>query len=141
MEKAIELKQDDLQSWYNKGSIQAKLKLFDDALRSYKRVLDLDPRYGAAWAEIGRVLSEQNRMREALAALQQAARLGDEETRKFLEDKGLLGDPKDEVKIAFKDPDEEQEAKRGTCEGNSIGIGIPFHGRTTESKLPRLNYL
>lgn len=130
MEKAIELKQDDLQSWYNKGSIQARLKLFEEALRSYKRVLDLNPGYGAAWAEIGRVLLEQNRKREALAAFQQAARLGDETTRKFLEEKGLLGDPGDQVRIGFKNPEEGQQASCSACEGKSIGIGIPLRGRT-----------
>jgi tetratricopeptide (TPR) repeat protein len=69
LDKAVQLRPDDVELWINHGNALAKLERHADALVSYQRVLERDPAHADAAFGCGYVLLQLGRSEEALACL------------------------------------------------------------------------
>jgi len=74
-EKAIELKPDYAEAWYNKGLILMRLRKDKEALESFEKAINLKPNYVKAWNNKGVVLKRLMRYDEALEAFKKALEL------------------------------------------------------------------
>jgi tetratricopeptide (TPR) repeat protein len=78
VERALELKDDCREAWYNRGNILVKLRHEEEAIASYDRVLALEPdREYWVWSSLGRgnVLFRLGRYKEAVASYDKALTL------------------------------------------------------------------
>jgi len=75
-EKAIELKPDLAEAWYNKGAALGNLGRHGEALKAFDKAIELKPDYAEAWDNKGVALSKLGRQEEgALAAHEKAIAL------------------------------------------------------------------
>ncbi len=81
LEQAIQLSPKSADAHLNLGNVYDGLKRYDDAVREFKKVTDLQPASASAvkqadpWYNLGSVYYKQNRMPESIAAYQKAALL------------------------------------------------------------------
>ncbi|MCJ7565209.1 MAG: tetratricopeptide repeat protein [Candidatus Aminicenantes bacterium] len=75
VDKALELKPDSPDAWYNKGVILSKLGKYEEALRAYDKALELKPDSPSAWYNKGVALSKHGKYEEALRAYDKAIEL------------------------------------------------------------------
>jgi predicted O-linked N-acetylglucosamine transferase (SPINDLY family) len=71
-ERAIALKPDDADAFYNRGIIYHRLDRFDEAVASYDRVIELDARHAQAFCNRGIALNQLGRFEEARASFSRA---------------------------------------------------------------------
>jgi tetratricopeptide (TPR) repeat protein len=74
-DKAVQLKPDDPELWYNLGNILVDLKRLDDALLAFKHILSLDARHWDGAYRCGFVLHEMGRPADALPYFDLGAKL------------------------------------------------------------------
>ena len=74
-DKALAMRPDFHQAWFNKGVALDNLKRFDDALQCYDRALSIDPGFATAWYNRGATLNDLGRHHEALASHDKALAL------------------------------------------------------------------
>jgi len=58
------------------GNTHADLLQHDEALRDYGRAIELDPNDAQAYSDLGALLGNQGKLREALPYFEKAAQLG-----------------------------------------------------------------
>jgi len=75
IEKAIELKPDYADAWYNKGVALKDLGRYDEALKANEKAIELKPDSAGAWYNKGAILSNLGRYDEALKANEKAIEL------------------------------------------------------------------
>jgi protein O-GlcNAc transferase len=88
--KALVLKPDYAEAFYNRGSALQKLKRFEEALASYDRALALKPSYAEAFHNRGNILGELKRFEEALASYDRALELKPDHAEVFYNRAGAL---------------------------------------------------
>jgi len=74
-DRALELRPDNADAWYNKGFTLNDLKRHKEALASYDRALELMPDCAEAWCNRGVSLNDLKRHKEALASYDRALEL------------------------------------------------------------------
>jgi superkiller protein 3 len=67
-QKAIELKSDYAEAYFNLGEALDRLNRFDDAIAAYRKALEINPRYAAAQYNLGVAYYNRERYEEAAAA-------------------------------------------------------------------------
>ena len=73
--KAVKLKPDFAEAWYNKGMTHGKLGQHKEALACYDEAVKLKPDFAEAWYNKGVTLGELGQSKEALACFDEAIRL------------------------------------------------------------------
>jgi len=71
-DKAIEIKPDFAEAWYNKGVALAKLGRYNEALKAYDKAIKIKPDYSKAWYNKGNTLVNLDRYDEALKSFDKA---------------------------------------------------------------------
>ncbi|MGB7442146.1 MAG: tetratricopeptide repeat protein [Coleofasciculaceae cyanobacterium] len=71
-EKALEIKPDLHEAWYNRGVALYKLGRYEEAIASYEKALEIKPDNYAAWNNKGNALGELGRYEEAIASYERA---------------------------------------------------------------------
>lgn len=71
-QKLLELQPDNFFGLVNIGSVEYRLKLWDDAEKHLKRAVRIQPESGKAWLALGALYCDRDQLDEALAALSQA---------------------------------------------------------------------
>ena len=74
-DKALELKGDDAELWWQKGNMLLTAQRLPEALACFERTLKLDPRHADAAYKCGHILHALERFDEALAPLDRSAML------------------------------------------------------------------
>jgi tetratricopeptide (TPR) repeat protein len=74
-DKAIELKPDYAEAWYNRGFLLGELGRYDEALKAYDKAIELKPDDDYAWDNKGFLLEKLGRYDEALEAHDKAIKL------------------------------------------------------------------
>ncbi|MEH2166481.1 MAG: tetratricopeptide repeat protein [Nostoc sp.] len=72
--KALEIKQDYYEAWYNRGYALHKLGHYKEAMASYDQALKFKPDYHQVWNNRGNVLRKLGRNEEAIASYNQAVK-------------------------------------------------------------------
>ena len=67
-DKALALKPDNSESWYNRGLALANLERFEEAVASWDKTLDLQPENTEAWYNRAVALKKIKRFTEAIAS-------------------------------------------------------------------------
>jgi arylsulfatase A-like enzyme/Flp pilus assembly protein TadD len=75
VEKAIEANPKNLRAWYQKGWISVKADP-DGAMVAFERALEIQPGFAMAHRDLGMILLQKGRYKEAATHLEQAAELG-----------------------------------------------------------------
>jgi tetratricopeptide (TPR) repeat protein len=75
VEKAIEANPKNLRAWYQKGWISVKADP-DGAMVAFEKALEIQPGFAMAHRDLGMILLQQGRYKEAATHLEQAAELG-----------------------------------------------------------------
>jgi tetratricopeptide (TPR) repeat protein len=75
LEKAIELKPDDVNAWNNKGIVLDKTGKHEEAIQAYDKAIELRPYYPNAWYNKACIYSLKKRKTEALEFLAKAIKL------------------------------------------------------------------
>jgi tetratricopeptide (TPR) repeat protein len=75
IDKAIELKPDFVEAWYNRGVVFLKLDQNDEALEAIDKAIELKPDFADAWNNRGVALDKLYRYDEALKAYDKAIEL------------------------------------------------------------------
>ena len=75
VEKAIEANPKNLRAWYQKGWISVKTDP-DGAMVAFEKALEIQPGFAMAHRDLGMILLQKGRYKEAAAHLEQAAELG-----------------------------------------------------------------
>jgi tetratricopeptide (TPR) repeat protein len=88
----------DVKSSYNQGKKLLELERYDEALRYFERVIEIDPKNINAWRERGVTLRFLKRQQEALASFEKALLLNpnDELSREYRNI--LLHEPKNQIR-------------------------------------------
>ncbi len=63
---------------YGLGSEYLKSRKYDNAVRHLQRAVELDPRYSAAWKQLGKALASARRQPEAMQAYEQGIRVAED---------------------------------------------------------------
>ncbi len=71
-QKLLDLEPDNFFGLVNIGTVEYRLKLWDDGEKHLKRAVRLQPESGPAWLALGALYCDQDKLDEALAALSQA---------------------------------------------------------------------
>ena len=71
-DKALEIKPDKHDAWYNRGLALSDLGRNEEAIASYEQAVAIKPDYDAAWYNRGNALSALGRKEEAIASYEQA---------------------------------------------------------------------
>ncbi len=74
-DKAIEIKPDKDEAWYNRGVALGNLGRYEDAIASYDQALEIKPDNDAAWNNRGVALGNLGRFEEALASYDKAVEI------------------------------------------------------------------
>ena len=74
-DRAIQLKPDFAEAYYNRGLALVELKRFEEALQSYDRAIQLKPDFAEAYSNRGIALDELKRFEEALQSYDRAIQL------------------------------------------------------------------
>ena len=74
-QKLLELEPDNFFGLVNIGTVEYRLKQWDDAEKHLKRAVRLQPESAQAWLALGALYCDRDRLDEALAALSQAVLL------------------------------------------------------------------
>ena len=74
--RAVKIWRDDPELWYRLGTIQDRLKQFDETIYSMQRVIQLDPRFASAYNYMGYLFAEKGiRLEESLSLIEKALEL------------------------------------------------------------------
>ncbi|MCA2814274.1 MAG: tetratricopeptide repeat protein [Microcystis sp. M090S1] len=71
-DKALEIKPDYHQAWYNRGVALGNLGRLEEAIASYDKALEIKPDYHEAWYNRGFALDDLGRFAEAIASYDKA---------------------------------------------------------------------
>ncbi|MBC6455787.1 MAG: tetratricopeptide repeat protein, partial [Hormoscilla sp. SP5CHS1] len=63
-DKAVEIKPDDYEAWYNRGIALDELSRYDEALASFDKAIEIKPDYQSAWWRRGYALLQLSRYDE-----------------------------------------------------------------------------
>ena len=66
LDKAIEIKPNFAQAWYNKGITFSVMGLVQDEIDSYEKAIEIEPEYAEAWSNKASALGRAGRAEEAL---------------------------------------------------------------------------
>jgi len=82
VEKAIEANPKNLRAWYQKGWISVKADP-DGAIIAFEKALEIQPGFAMAHRDLGMILLQKGRYKEAATHLEQAAELGLEHAKLY----------------------------------------------------------
>ncbi len=71
-EKALKLKPDYAEAWYNKGVTLGKLGQYNEALEAFNKAIEIKPDFAEGWCNKGVALGELGRYDEALKSFDKA---------------------------------------------------------------------
>jgi tetratricopeptide (TPR) repeat protein len=71
LDRALSIKVND-SIYFNLGVVYQKQEKFEDAIKSYRQAVKLNPRYGKAWCNMTALMGEMNRFDEAIELCRQA---------------------------------------------------------------------
>ncbi|MCA2623843.1 MAG: tetratricopeptide repeat protein, partial [Microcystis sp. M19BS1] len=71
-DRALEIKPDKHEAWYNRGVALGNLGRFEQAIASYDRALEIKPDFHQAWNNRGNALDDLGRLEEAIASYDRA---------------------------------------------------------------------
>ncbi len=74
-DKALEIKPDYHEAWYNRGIALGNLGRFEEAIASYDKALEIKPDYHEAWDNRGYVLTCMGRYKDALESCDRAIKI------------------------------------------------------------------
>ena len=74
-DRALEIKPDFHEAWYNRGIALGNLGRFEEAIASYDRALEIKPDYHEAWNNRGVALGNLGRFEQAIASYDQAIKI------------------------------------------------------------------
>ena len=77
-----------IEDWYERGSKAYDNKQYRLAINYYSKAIELNPNYSAAYNDRGNAKDALGDKQGAIADYQQAARLGDEGSQKWLKENG-----------------------------------------------------
>ncbi|HOI09426.1 MAG TPA: tetratricopeptide repeat protein, partial [Myxococcota bacterium] len=75
LERAVSLKADAKEGWYNLGVAYGRKKAYAKEIQSYQRALELDPNYVSALHNLGMAQLDLGRKEDGIAALKKAVEL------------------------------------------------------------------
>ena len=67
-DKALEIKPDHHEAWYNRGNVLGNLGRLEDAIASYDKALEIKPDYGEAWKNRDNALGNSGRLEDAITS-------------------------------------------------------------------------
>ncbi|MCC3413410.1 MULTISPECIES: tetratricopeptide repeat protein [unclassified Microcoleus] len=82
-DKALEIKPDYHEAWYNRGSALDDLGRLEDAIASYDKALEIKPDYHEAWNNRGIALRNLGRLEDAIASYDKALEFKPDDTSAF----------------------------------------------------------
>jgi tetratricopeptide (TPR) repeat protein len=74
-DKALEIKLDYVEAWYNKGYVLERLGEYEAAIASYNKALEIDPNVADTWNNKASVLSRLGKYEEAIKSYDKAIEL------------------------------------------------------------------
>ena len=82
-DKALEIKPDKDEAWYNRGIALGNLGRLEEAIASYDKALEIKPDYHEAWNNRGNALGNLGRLEEAIASYDKALEFKPDDTSAF----------------------------------------------------------
>ena len=72
LDKAIEIKPDFAQAWYNKAITYSVMGHVQDEINCYDKAIEINPEYAEAWSNKSSALGRAGRLEEALDSAEHA---------------------------------------------------------------------
>ncbi len=89
LDLAIKKNPSFLEAYYNRGVVLYFLKEYEEAIKDFNRVIEMDSRNAMAYASRGSVYEKTNYPDLALRDFRTAARLGDKDSQAYLKSRSI----------------------------------------------------